>query len=84
MFKSGLLEPASTVSTSAAPAQENIASDTLEGVAKIAEHIGKTARQTYLLLESKKIPGFKLGGKWHLRKSTYARHIARLEAESAS
>lgn len=61
---------------------DSIADDTIVGVAGIAVHIGKTERQTFYLLEKRQLPGFKLSGKWHLRKSTYARHIEKLEAAS--
>jgi len=60
----------------------DIANDTLEGIDAIAEHLGKPRRRVYYLCETRQIPAFKLGGKWHLRKSTYAAHIARLEAEA--
>jgi hypothetical protein len=64
----------------AAAVSPSPADDTLEGVAEIAAYIGKTERQAVYMCEQRHIPAFKLGGKWHLRKSTYARHIARLEA----
>jgi hypothetical protein len=56
------------------------ADDTLESVAKIAPWIGKTERQTFYMLESGQLPGYKLGGKWHMRKSRYRRFIEELEA----
>ena len=65
-----------------APPVEAIAHDILEGVDAIAAHIGKRRRPTYYLCETRQIPAFKLAGKWHMRKSTYAAHIARLEAEA--
>jgi hypothetical protein len=57
------------------------ADDTLEGVIEIAAHLGKTERQVFYLCETGQIPAFKLGKKWHLRKSTYDRHIVDLEAK---
>ena len=60
----------------------DIGDDTLQGVEEIARHIRKTPRQVYHLCETRQIPAFKLGGKWHLRKSTYAADIARREAEA--
>jgi hypothetical protein len=66
-----------------APPIESIALDTLEGIEAIAGYIGKSQRRVYYLCETRQIPVFKLGGKWHLRKSTYAAHIARLEADAA-
>jgi hypothetical protein len=61
---------------------ETIADDTLGGAAEISSYIGKTVRQTQRLLETKQIPAFKLGGRWHMRKSTYQTHIERLEASA--
>jgi hypothetical protein len=55
--------------------------DTLEGASAIAVFLGKTERQTNYLLEKKQIPAFKLGGRWHMRKSTFAAYVQRLEAE---
>lgn len=60
----------------------NVSSDTLVGVAAIAAFIGKTARQTTHLVENRRIPAFKLGDRWHMRRSTYAAHLSRLEADS--
>jgi len=60
----------------------SIAEDTLEGIEAIADHIGKSKRKAYYLAETRQIPVFKMAGKWHMRKSTYAAHIARLEAEA--
>lgn len=57
----------------------SIADDTVAGAAAIAIHIGKTVRQAFYLCETGRIPAFKLGNIWHLRKSTYAKHIERLE-----
>jgi hypothetical protein len=61
-----------------------MATDTLEGAAAIAVFIGKTERQINHLLSKKQLPAFKLGGIWHMRKSTYATFIARLETEAAA
>lgn len=66
----------------AAPPVEGIGTDTLEGIDAIAVHLGKPRRRVYYLCEKRQIPAFKLAGKWHMRKSTYAAHIARLEAEA--
>jgi hypothetical protein len=60
-----------------------MADDTLEGAAEIAAFTGKTLRQTHYLLETKQLPAFKLGGRWHMRRSTYTAHIEKLEAEAA-
>ena len=58
------------------------AADTLCGAAAIAEFLGKTERQVQHLLENRRLPAFKLGGVWHLRRTTYALFIARLEAQA--
>ncbi len=59
---------------------EQIADDTLEGAKAIAAHIGKTLRKTNYLLETKRLPAFKFGSVWHMRKSTYRRFVEGLEA----
>jgi hypothetical protein len=56
-----------------------MADDTLEGTAEIAEFIGKSKRQTQYLLETKRLPAYKLGVLWHMRKSRYVRHVEQLE-----
>ena len=56
------------------------ASDILEGAAAIAVYIGKTLRQTNYLLETGQLPAFKIGKAWHMRRSTFQRHIEQLEA----
>jgi hypothetical protein len=61
----------------------SMADDTLEGTHAIALFIGKTDRQTDYLLQMKRLPAFKLGDKWHMRKSTYRAHVERLEAAAA-
>ena len=61
---------------------ENIADDTIEGASGIAAFIGKTERQTVHLLENRRLPAFKLGRAWHMRKSTYFRLIEQREAEA--
>jgi hypothetical protein len=68
------------MSTSLA-AQDELSQDTLQGAAAIAAFLGKTERQTNHLLEKKQIPAFKLGGRWHMRKTTFAAYVQRLEAE---
>jgi hypothetical protein len=61
---------------------ESLAADTLKGVTAIATFLGKTSRETHYLVEKKQLPTFKLGGRWHMRKSTYRAFIERLEAAS--
>ena len=65
-------------------AASTVADDTLDGAAKIAAHIGKTVRQTNHLLEQGRLPAFKIGHGWHMRKSTYLTFVSRLEAEAMS
>ncbi|MGC2080659.1 MAG: DNA-binding protein [Xanthobacteraceae bacterium] len=61
--------------------QENVADDLLRGVPAIAEFIGESPRQTYDLLETERVPGFKLGGKiWYASKTRLRHHYARLAA----
>ncbi len=63
---------------------DSVAIDTLEGAVEIAAHIGKTERQTNHLLEQRRLPAFKIGRCWHMRRSTYQAFIERLEAEAIS
>ena len=58
----------------------SIGADTIEGAVEIARWLGKTERQVSHLIETKALPVFKLGGRWHMRKSTYRAFIADLEA----
>ena len=62
----------------------SVAEDTLQGAAAIAGVIGNAKRQTNYLLETKKLPAFKMGKAWHMRKSTYLAFIARLESDATS
>jgi hypothetical protein len=64
--------------------ERDVADDMLIGVNEIAAFIGSNRRQAYWNLEKGHIPAFKLGSKWHLRKSTYRSFIARLEAGDAA
>jgi excisionase family DNA binding protein len=64
-------------------AHDDFTNDVLNGAGAIAAFLNQTARRTYHLLESGKLPAFKLGGrKWQARKSTLRRHIEALEAKS--
>ena len=62
-------------------ADEKLANDLLRGVPAIAEYVGVSPRQTYALLETGRLPGFKMpkGNVWHARKSTLNEHYRRLE-----
>ena len=48
----------------------DLAADTLTSTAEIAAFLGKSERQIVHLLWKRQIPAFKLGGRWHMRKST--------------
>ncbi len=62
-------------------ADDDLASDLLEGIPAIAAFLGLPVRRTYDLAEKKKLPLFKLGNrKWQGRKSTLRRHIEGLDA----
>jgi hypothetical protein len=67
-------------------ADEKLANDLLRGVPAIADYVGETTRQTYHLLETGKLPGFKMpdGRIWHAHKSTLKNHYRRLEGEVAA
>ena len=63
---------------------DDIAEDTLRGAAKIAAHIGDNERRVNYLLEQGRLPAFKIGRCWHMRKSTYRKFINELEAKAMS
>jgi hypothetical protein len=63
-------------------ADDKLANDLLRGVPAIAEYLGESPRQTYALLETGQLPGFKMpNGRTHARKTTLNEHYARLEAK---
>lgn len=55
-------------------ASPRLADDLLKGVPQIAEYTGDSERRTYYLLENDLIPGFKVGTRWHSRKSQLDSH----------
>ena len=57
------------------------ASDLLYGASAIAEYLGVKPRAAYHLIETKRIPFFKIGKTLCARRSTLAARIAELEAE---
>ena len=63
-------------------ADDRLANDLLRGVPAIAEYVGESQRQTYALLETGRLPGFKMpnGRTWHARKTTLIKHYERLES----
>lgn len=68
------------LSTGAVSGSDSLADDMLEGADQIGIFIGKTTRQTNHLLEGGRLPAFKLGGRWHMRRSTWRARIEALEA----
>jgi len=60
---------------------DSIAADTLEGASQIAGFLGKPVRAVNHLLETRQLPAFKIGQRWHMRKSTYRAWVERKEAE---
>jgi len=65
-------------------AETEVGADTLFGVEEIAAFLRVTRRRAYYLCETREIPSFKLGGRWHLRRSTYLRHVEHLERVGTS
>jgi hypothetical protein len=63
-------------------AQGNLADDLLSGVPAISEFTGWPERRVYYLPEKKLIPLFKIGDRWHGRKSTLRRYLDCSEAGS--
>jgi hypothetical protein len=60
----------------------SIAADTDVGARAIGRTLDKTERQALHLCATGQLPAFKLGGRWCMRRSTYAAYIARLEQAS--
>jgi hypothetical protein len=62
--------------------EEKLADEILKGCPAIADYIGESPRQTYHLLETGQLPGFKMpnGREWRARKSTLNRHYERLDS----
>ncbi len=56
-----------------------LADDLIGGVAAIAAFINEPERRTNYLLSTRRIPGFKLGARWYIRRSTFLAHIQKLE-----
>jgi hypothetical protein len=67
-------------------ADEKLASDILRGVPAISDYLGEKPKQTYRLLETGRLPGFKMPDSniWHARKSTLKRHYERLDSNGAA
>lgn len=62
----------------------DLADDLLGGAKEIAKFTGESPRRTYYLLETRKLPGFKLGEKWYARKSRLIAHYEALERAAQS
>ncbi len=60
----------------------NLADDLLKGAAEIASFTGCTKRQAERQLEAGHLPAFKIGGRWHMRRSTFRQMVATLEAKA--
>ena len=62
--------------------QPTIADDLIEGAENIGRECGWSVRRTFHLLETGALPGFKLGGKWCVRRSTVLANFQRLEGRT--
>ena len=58
--------------------------DLMEGAEEIGSFINKPPRRTYALLEAGHLPAFKLGSRWHARKTTILAYFAKLEASGGN
>jgi hypothetical protein len=56
-----------------------LADDLMIGTKPIAAELGLSVRQAFYLLETGKIPGFKIGAKWAARRSTLETFVSDLE-----
>jgi hypothetical protein len=63
------------------PENDSDFADLLRGAQAIADYIEQPYRQTVYLLETKQLPGWKLGQKWH---STKPKLRARLLGDDAA
>jgi hypothetical protein len=64
---------------------DTVASDLLNGTREISVFLGKSERQVEHLLQAGHLPmAFKLGDKWHLRRSTFLRHLQERERGNAT
>ena len=59
--------------------EQRLGDDLIAGGPAIAAELGETKRRAYYLLETGLIPGFKIGNRWYVRRSTLATLIDRLE-----
>jgi hypothetical protein len=56
-----------------------LADDLMIGAKRIAAELGVSIRQAFHLLESGKIPAFKIGARWAARRSTLKAFVDDLE-----
>ena len=61
-----------------------IGDDLLVGAAQIAGELGVSKRRANNLCASAAIPAFKLGGKWHARRTTLVSYIEALEKNATT
>jgi hypothetical protein len=59
--------------------EKSLGDDLMIGAKPIAAWLGQPIRQTFYMLETGQLPGFKIGKKWAARKSTLTQRIADLE-----
>jgi hypothetical protein len=60
-----------------------LADDLLDGAEAISAFTGWSKRRVFYLLEGGALPGFKVGNRWHARRTTLTAHIAKLEQDAA-
>jgi hypothetical protein len=63
----------------AAIAGAKLADDMLTGIPAIAECVGRPPQTVAYHLVKGHLPAFMIGNIWHMRRSTYAAFIAKLE-----
>lgn len=61
--------------TTVGQAMTDPAADLLCGAKRIGHYLGISPYQAWCWLEAGKLPGFKMGGMWYMRPSTYLRQV---------
>jgi excisionase family DNA binding protein len=64
--------------------EPRLGDDLMVGAKVIAEWLGVSQRKVFYWAETGHIPVFKVGRQWAARKSTIARHFAKLESGQAA
>ena len=59
--------------------QHRLGDDLIAGGPAIAAELGASKRRAYHMLEAGQIPGFKIGNRWYVRRSSLVEFIDRLE-----